>query len=376
MRRGRVVSWLSLLVLVVFSVIAATASAYIKPTVSTFGITGSGSLVASPSGFAGYNYVGSVQQVSADLIVPSITSIPHNAPYATASTWIGAQNAQGSFIQIGVTEYEQRPQFQDELGQPYYNGFWSDTQKDFHPDPLFQVQPGDFISLRMILEPTGWKLVIDDITTGRVQSISSDYGASDIYDFAEWIQEDPVSSADPFQNLPYPATTTVSFSHLKVDQLVPQMGSDNRQAMYVEDGPLLLPTRFSGDSFDVIPATGFARQYLSDVAVYDYSLTIYTAAVNQQHGRSGMAKVVSDAQLFAGALGQFSSAIHRQHWPTRVESDLQPLLSANQQLESDVEQVASDGGTTDAELQVLHDEVLGQEYSEQVRTDLGLPPPS
>jgi hypothetical protein len=38
--------------------------------------------------------------------------------------------------------------------------------------------------------------------------------------------------------------------------------------------------------------------------------------------------------------------------------------------------VAPDGGTTDAELQVLHDEVLGQEYSEQVRTDLGLPPPS
>jgi hypothetical protein len=354
----------------------ALLSVFVKPVASVDGAGGGTSLLHSPAGFAGYNYAGLVTQISTDFVVPSITSIPPEAPYGAGSTWIGAQNPQGSFVQVGITEYEARPQLAGELGQPFYSGFWSDTAKSFHPFDFTTVQPGDLIAVKMQLGPTGWVLSFRDVTSGFAQNIQSGYGRGQLYNFAEWIQEDPVSAANPLDNLPYTYTTPVDFSNLKVDGLAPQLGAGDRQAMDPKGGPFLDASGFAHDSFEVVPVVGIARQYLEDVSAYDYALNVYSAAVAEQRGNVGESLVVAEASALARAAGEFERALGGQSWPAGVRPAIEGLQTSDERLGQDAAQVESERGSAGSEQQVYRDEGLGQQYADQIRILLDLPPPN
>lgn len=374
--KGRFVSWMSLGLLVAMTAGGALFSVYVKPGSPSNGGSGTGSFVHSPAGFAGYNYVGVITDVSVNFIVPSITSIPAHASYGAGSTWIGAQNPNGSFVQVGITEYEAHPQFTDELGRPYYSAFWSDTAKSFHPLEFATVQPGDVISVSMRLEQKGWLLSFKDDSSSLKRSIESGYGQGQDYNFAEWIQEDPVSAKNPLDNLPYTSTTPVDFSRVEVDGKSPQLGSEDRQAMDPKGGPFLEPTRFVGDRFSVIPVVGSARQYLSDVSAYDYALTVYSAAVAEQRGKAGETLVVSEANALMKATENLERELTSQTWPSGVHHAIEGLASSDEQLGQDVGLVESQRGSVQSELQVYRDEGVGQQYSDVIRALLDLPPPN
>jgi hypothetical protein len=59
-------------------------------------------------------------------VVPRITGGPL---IADAATWIGVQDPEGSFFQIGTTESEW-------FGSLLYDGFWSDPVVGFHAQKL------------------------------------------------------------------------------------------------------------------------------------------------------------------------------------------------------------------------------------------------
>jgi hypothetical protein len=331
-------------------------------------------LQASVAGFAGYGLYGPVDQVAAHMQVPQIESIPAGASYGTASTWVGAQNAEGAFAQVGITETEDR-----ETGRfvQTYDGFWSDTARHFHPIRIASVIAGDEISVEMQLANSGWVLRFDDVSTGASRTITTGYGAGQRYNFAEWFQEDPVLSADPLRNLPYPSMSPVTFSSLEFDGQPAVLDRDDAQAMDVSDGPLLVPTGFRSDSFMVVPATGYARQYLYDVSSYNLALQSYAIALNDQPpDSSGGSRVVAQSLLLVRALDNFENELAVQTWPTDIQGNIQALLSKNYLLSIDLRDIESEGPTSRVEARVFVDEAISQRASELVRSELGLPGPS
>jgi hypothetical protein len=330
-------------------------------------------LQTSIAGFAGYGVFGQVDRVAADMRVPQIKSIPARAPFGTASTWIGAQNEEGAFAQVGITESENRTA--GRLTQ-VYDGFWSDTARNFHPIGIGSVRVGDLISVEMQLGASGWVLRFEDLSTGSVHSISTGYGAGQEYDFAEWFQEDPVLSADPLHNLPYPAMSRVTFSRLDLDGGPPELDGTDAESMDVANGPLLVATSFRSDGFTVVPATGYARQYLFDVSSYNLVLQAYALAVYDQRPGSGSSHVVAESVQLVRALDVFENELSAQTWPARVEGAVQALLAENYRLSIDLRDIESTGPTSAVEVRVLSDETVSRGLAEMVRADLGLPGPS
>lgn len=367
-------SWLSVAALVVLGTGAAVLSVANSPKSHLAASSVPGPpLQASVAGFAGYGLYGPVDQIAADMRAPLIRSIPLGASFGTASTWVGAQNEEGEFAQVGITETENR-----EAGRfdQTYDGFWSDTARNFHPIRIASVNSGNEVSVEMQLTDTGWVLRFEDVSTGSSRTIFTGYGAGEQYNFAEWFQEDPVLTADPLRNLPYPEMSTVMFSRLVLDGRPPVLGGDDAQAMDVADGPLLVPTSFRSDGFAVTPATGYARQYLSDVSGYNLALQSFGIAVSDQRSGSGGAHVVAESLLLVRALDNFENELAGQTWPASVEGGIQALLSKNYLLSIDLRDIESDGPTSIIEARVFVDEAVSERLSVRVRAELGLPGPS
>jgi hypothetical protein len=169
----------------------------------------------------------------------------------------------------------------------------------------------------------------------------------------------------------------VSFSSLEFDGRPPVLDRDDAQAMDVSDGPLLVPTGFRSDSFSVVPATGYPRQYLYDVSSYNLALQSYAIAVNDRPAdSSGDSRVVAESLVLVRALDNFENELAAQTWPADIEGDIQALLSKNYLLSIDLRDVESDGPTSKVEARVFVDEAFSQRASETVRSELGLPGPS
>ena len=374
MLRGRLSSWLSLVSLVLLVSAAAVLSVTTSAKSPSAPAPAPGtSLQASVAGFAGYGFNGPVEQIAAEIRVPSISSIPAGASFGTASTWVGAQNAEGVFVQLGITETEDRTA---RSTAQQYNGFWSDTSRHFHPIQIASVKTGDEISVEMQLEGTGWVLHFEDVSTGSSYKVVTDYGAGQDLDFSEWFQEDPVSSADPLRNLPYGYMPDVTFSRLELDGRSPDLQRDDAEAMDVANGPLLVPTNFRADGFGVIPATGYARQYLSDVAGNNLAIQMFGIALYEQRPDSGGSKVVSSAALLARALDAFEDSMAGQTWPGLAQKDVQALLARSFVLSVDLRDLEFYGPTVAIEKRILTDETVDQRLAELVRADLGLPAPA
>ena len=370
---GRLLSWLSLVALALLVSAAAVISVRNSPRVTSAPAPAPGtSLQASIAGFAGYGLNGPVDQIAADITVPSISSIPVNSSFGTASTWVGAQNAEGLFVQLGITETEDRTA---RSNAQQYDGFWSDTSRHFHPVRIASVKAGDEISVGMQLESAGWVLHFEDVSTGSSYTVQTDYAAGQKLDFSEWFQEDPVSSADPLRNLPYASMPEVTFSRLELDGRSPDLQHDDAEAMDVADGPLLVPTSFRSDGFVVVPASGYARQYLSDVAGNNLALQMFGIAVYEQRPDSGGSKVVSSAAVFARALDAFEDAMAGQTWPGRAQKDVQALLARSFVLSVDLRDLEFYGPTVVIEERISADETVDQRLADLVRADLGLPGP-
>jgi len=374
---GRILSWLSLATLTGLALAAAVVS---MPNSSKAAASPpqAPTVAASLAGFAGYYLIRPVTEISADFAVPRILSVPSNTQYGDASTWIGAQNALGNFVQVGITEDQA-------LGLPHgsgpeYRAFWSSTAQDFHPIRFALVHTGDHIEVGMRLASSGWVLEFRDFTSGLTRSIVTDNGGGQLFNMSEWFQEDPEFSADPLRNLPYPSMSEVRFTRLRVDGRPPHLGDENAQGMDVPDGPLLVPTKVRSDSFVVVPSTGYAKQYLRDVASDNLAVEEYDIAVYEQKtgsgGRSGGGKVSSSLFTLINSLDTFEYEVSSQRWPSRVYGPIQTLLARSYRLSIDLRDMESDGPTIAIQYRLLNDEEMTQQTSLEIRKILGLPPPA
>jgi Peptidase A4 family len=373
--QGRALSWLSVFALAALAVAAATDSVATATSTAQPSSSSGTSAQTSLAGFAGYDEIVPVlTEIATSFRVPSVLSAPPKRSFATASTWIGAQNTAGSFVQVGVTEFVSwgptgpSPDVQ-------FNAFWSSTSLDFHPDSFEKVSAGDEITVKMSLEASGWVLSFFDHSSGYSHTIDSHYGAGQSFSAAEWIQEDPISSANLLQNLPYPSLSDVRFSGLEIDRTSPELGPDNGRAMDVPGGPWLVPTIFASDGFGVIPATGYEKQYLADVAGYNLALLEFGIGVFA--GKPGIdnSKVRNATVTLIHALGQFEHDLATQVWPNRDDTDVQALLIQSDNMSRDLGTLEQHP-TADIETTIYSDEALAEEAAERLRMDLGLPPPA
>jgi Peptidase A4 family len=376
--RPRFVSWASVGGLVVLGTLSAALS------LATGGIGGNSQASTFPGvpaietsqvGFAGYFKIRDpVTEVSGEITVPSISSVPEDSQFGTASTWIGAQNPAGLFVQIGVTETGFGATKATGTRPPLFEAFWSDTERDFHPINIARAESGDLISLEMTLQASGWILRVRDLTSGWVHEVVTDYAAGQNFNFGSWIQEDPTSAAHPLINLPYPDMSQTMFSHAELDGAIPEMDEGEAQDMDVPGGPILVPTPDIGDSFRVVAATGFGRQYLSDLALYDYAEDQF-GYVLEHGGTSDKSQIVSAASQLVRALDGQEADFEGQTWPADVSSAVQTLLSDDYLLSEDLRFITYGGYSSSRLEKVLQDQDGTVALSRHIRAELGLPPP-
>ncbi len=370
---GRNLSWLSVLGVAVLAVAAAAASVAADSEARSASSAGP-PVQTSLAGFAGYDEILSpLTEIATSFTVPSILAAPPKGSFATASTWIGAQSPAGSFVQVGVTEFVSWGPTGSNPDQEF-NAFWSSTSLDFHPNSVGKVSPGDEITVRMSLGASGWLLNFSDSTSGYSHTIDTHYGAGQSFNAAEWIQEDPISSANLFKNLPYPSLSEVRFSGLQIDDTSPELGLEDGRAMDVSGGPWLVPTSFESDGFGVVPAIGYGKQYLDDVAAYDLALQQFGIAVFAGKLGTDNSTVTNATAALIRSLADFEHSLATQIWPNRAKADLSALLSQSYQMSRDLATLERKP-TAGLETRIYTEQVLAEESAEGLRTDLGLPPP-
>lgn len=306
--------------------------------------------------------------------MPDITSVPTGFSLGTASTWIGAQNLAGSFVQIGITETGFGTTAAIGTRPPLFEAFWSDTKLGFHPVSIAPVDAGDRISLEMQLQSSGWNLRVEDLRFGWAHDIVTRYAAGQIFNDGGWFQEDPISGDNPLINLPYPDMSATVFSHVQVDGMTPSIGEGDAEAMDVPGGPCLVPTAYDAGSFRVVKAKGFARQYLSDIASYNYAEDQFAYVLG--HSPSGHDnEIVSAAGRLVSALDASEDDFASQTWPAVTSSNIESLLSDDYLLSEDLRFIAYGHYNSTRLLMVFHDQDVTAELSSRIRAELGLPPP-
>jgi hypothetical protein len=212
-------------------------------------------------GFGGYTLYRFTSEIGAEWRVPAINS---HSPDGDASTWIGVEDANRQFIQLGTTEDKVN-------GVTTYGVFWSDVTVNFNPQQLLNVAPGDLIRFTMRQTTGGWRLSFDDVSDATPETITVPYASGASFNLGQWIQEDPTEGGLS-QHLPYPSMQAPTFSHLTLDASVPKVHEADAQVLSTKSGVHLVPTLATHNQFTFQNATGAARQYLNDVFAYDVAL--------------------------------------------------------------------------------------------------------
>jgi peptidase A4-like protein len=219
-------------------------------------------------GFGGYTLYRFTSEIGAEWRVPAINT---HSPDGDASTWIGVEDGDRQFIQLGTTEDKTN-------GVTMYGVFWSDVTVNFNPQQLLNVAPGDLIKFTMHQNTGGWRLSFDDVSNGTPETITVPYARGSTFNLGQWIQEDPTEGGLS-QHLPYPSMQAPTFRDLTLDTSVPKVQENDAQVLSTVRGVHLVPTLPTHNQFTFHNATGAARQYLNDVFGYDVALYPLQVAV-------------------------------------------------------------------------------------------------
>jgi hypothetical protein len=232
-----------------FSTLACVATLAMASSVLGGCDAGSAEVTGSIGSVASYTWKGEVRSVHASWRVPEIRE---GSPCGTGGTWIGAIAEGGAFIQIGTNEECVAPtRRSDELPlEANYYSFWSDTSKDFHPKPLYNVQAGDRVEATLDVEHRRWHLTIVDETTGAKASFTTTEETQRQPYIAKWAQEDVEL---PNSYSPYPRLDQVQLSDVTVDGRAPKDEDLEPSTMSV-GSELLAPTPLRDGSFVIGPS--------------------------------------------------------------------------------------------------------------------------
>jgi hypothetical protein len=272
-----------------------------------------------------------------------------------------------AFLQVGITEdsFPSGP-------PPIYEAFWSDTARHFHPQPIRTVSAGDAIASSMSQTSTAWVLRIHDVTEKWSRTLRIHYQVKSHFNNGEWFQEDPTESLPAAQDEPYPVTTLVQFTDVRVDDLIPTLLYSQARVLSSDEGIYLVPTRFRDDGFAVPPAQGAARQYLADVLPYDQ-------VVDSIRATDSLSDASRQAEITKLDIAQraVDAEIVQQRWPASADADVIQFVRAIARVLSDDDRLQSSSGleiSKQLARQIEHDDGQGNRVTNALRARLGLPP--
>ncbi|MGH9017007.1 MAG: hypothetical protein ACRDY1_04580 [Acidimicrobiales bacterium] len=353
-------------------VLLAVASAAVSVATTGPGpaATGPGVVIPAPfTGFGGYDWLTHTTSIRARWTVPTIVD---RRPDVSGSTWVGAESSiMPAFVQLGVTE--QRPG----SSSPEYAGFWSDTTRHFLAQPIGgPVRPGDVVDAAMTQTASGWILTLADVTGHWTRTVSTGYQGNGTFTEGEWIQEDPTTSLDAAVDVPYPVTTVVGFSDVRIDGGVPPLTIADAAALSAPDGVYLVPSAFTDDAFTLPPARGAARQYLVDAGRFDAVLQAQSAADARRHDRLSTAEKRTEVRQVLTAFARIEGSLHHQVWPAAAAAAVAGLLTASGPVVADYRRAEAAGFTASPALnrRVVSDYGAFHVAVDRLRTALGLPP--
>jgi Peptidase A4 family len=319
--------------------------------------------IGSPEyGFGGYQlYAQSVTTVSAKWTVPKITK---NSSAGDASTWIGVQSPSGAFSQVGTVENSLSSN-----GDDQYYAFWSDTAKQFRPLFLVGVKPGDSVEAEMALKPKGWSLTLKDATSGKARTIQTAYGAGDNFNSCEWFQENPVYGQ--FDHTNYPTISTVTFRDMKLNHAKPTFNFQDAQTLSTYNDTFFVPTRVKGNSFSLLPATGSALRFLSDVYIEDQLGAEFFESATQ-----GIEPGNITTNTYIAGLGLDLPILQAQSWPKHVAKAMAAYIANQKYLEKYMQTWLDEAPSLRrANLSNVANALLKADgYANTVRSLLNLPP--
>jgi Peptidase A4 family len=329
--------------------------------------------------FAGYDWDGSVHQISAAVVVPRIVG----DATGQAGTWIGAAGATnaktlvGPFFQIGVNEIRARRR-RRAAADSYY-AFWSSTALGFHPRFLFSVRPGDVVRLSMNLVKHQWRMSVSDERSGSQRTFSVHAGRGTLFNTASWNQED-LSDSDSEQ-LPYPDVAAARFLALKVNSASPRPSSLQESWMSA-DVRTFGPTRLHADAFKVQhvypSAAGLRYQQLlfsqnTATMALDYRALFWSQHTKPDAIRKGY-------EAYARVLERLNAGLRCYHWPTAVRALVARFIYENALNRQDLLGLAAEPAahllqeTLDSQAGYEVPEAAGHALALKIRARLHIPP--
>jgi hypothetical protein len=233
-----------------------------------------------------------------------------------------APGAHGAFIQVGSSELHGYAR--THVAENRYWAFWSDTTRNFHPQFLFRVRPGDALSASLTLAHGRWALAIVDHTSGSNVRFSTSEDANALFDDAQWTQEDAsTSTGEPF---PYPSLTVVRFSRLAVNSAPPAYVSLYSTWMSV-NGVFLAPTPLAGDAFALRRATvsSAGEDYLHISALTGTDIETFGSELERWSTKTPYTEIASASSRLIASLRRETRALANARLP-KTASRLVRLL--------------------------------------------------
>jgi hypothetical protein len=317
--------------------------------------------IGSPQyGFGGYQLysVDPVTSLSGEWTVPTIAATSSSGD---ASTWIGAEAQNGAFAQIGTVE--------NRGGGDQYYGFWSDVPQGFHPRRVINVKPGDVVEARMTMESSGWALTLDDLTSKDSRTIHSHYGSSDRFNAPDWLQENPVYSQ--FVHTNYPTLSTVTFEKMTLNNAIPKFEFQYAETLSTQNDTFFVPTHVKHDQFSLVPASGSALTFLSDVYIEDELSAAFFESATQEIVPGNI-----NTNAYLAGLSFELPILQSQSWPKFVAKAISHYITNQKHLETYVQAWLQESlDERRADLSKVADELIKADgVADRVRSKLGLPP--
>ncbi len=332
-------------------------------------------------GQAGYVVAGplaSLHSLSAQWRVPAVEA---HSGAGRALTYISAlDSASGFEIEVGTIESATAAKGRSTAS---YTVFWGETRSYPQSAPTRAARSlggDDLVRATIRLVYSGWQLALEDLTRHWTWSKTLPL-VGFRFDDASYLQEDPPAATAPdleqARDMAYPRLAQVVFSRVLLNGGAAKLGGAAARALAVPNGPYLVPADARAGTFAVVAASGFARQYLADIAPYDIGYGAYVYAYSSWNGSaSAAARDAAAVRPFIAGATSFADRAASQRWPAPVRPSVDQLVAVMRQLALEMHRVDTLTGSSFGSWHAAVDALLARTtpLTRAIRAEVGLPP--
>jgi hypothetical protein len=186
---------------------------------------------------------------------------------------------------------------------------------------------------------------------------------------SDWAQEDPTSGSAGTTDAPYPQLSPVTFTNLKENGESPRLTYKDATALASPNGLVAVPSNVESGRFTLDRGTPPQGRFLRGIGGLDSAFNRFD---DPRIVGGGMSP--ANGQMLVAAINAFDSGISLQHRPPKTNADIRRLVRHNRALTKDLKTWAAARHTKAALVRFTSDAMLDYQFSNAVRSDLGLPP--